>query len=74
MKVLLDTNSYSGMMRGDESVVHHVVRAQQILLSSIIAGELLFGFRQGMRLKKNLAELDTFLDNPNLSLLPVTIT
>ncbi len=74
MKVLLDTNAYSGMMRGDAAVVHHVVRAQQILLSSIVAGELLFGFRQGSRLKKNLAELDTFLDNPNVSLLPVTMT
>ncbi len=74
MKVLLDTNAYSGMMRGDKSVVHHIVRAQQILLSSIVAGELLFGFRQGTRLKKNLAELDTFLDNPNVSLLPVTMT
>ena len=74
MKVLLDTNAYSGMMRGDEAVVHHVVRAEQILLSSIVAGELLFGFRQGTRLKRNLAELDTFLDNPNVSLLPVTMT
>ena len=74
MKVVLDTNAYSGMMRGDESVVHHIVRAQQILLSSIVAGELLFGFRQGTRLKKNLAELDTFLDHPNVSLLPVTMT
>jgi tRNA(fMet)-specific endonuclease VapC len=72
--VLLDTNAYSGMMRGDESVVHHVVRAQQILLSSIVAGELLFGFRQGTRLKKNLAELEAFLENPNVSLLPVTMT
>ena len=74
MKVLLDTNAYSGMMRGDESVVHHIVKAQQILLSSIVAGELLFGFRQGARLKKNLAELETFLDNPSVSLLPVTLT
>ena len=74
MKVLLDTNAYSGMMRGDESVVHHIVKAQQILLSSIVAGELLFGFSQGARLKKNLAELETFLDNPSVSLLPVTMT
>ena len=74
MKLVLDTNAYSGMMRGDQAVVHHVVRAQQILLSSIVAGELLFGFRQGTRLKKNLAELDEFLDNPNVSLLPVTMT
>ena len=74
MKLVLDTNAYSGMMRGDEAVVQHVVRAEQILLSSIVAGELLFGFRQGTRLKKNLAELDTFLDNPNVNLLPVTMT
>ena len=65
MKLLLDTGAYSGMMRGDDAVLHDVVRAQQILLSSIVAGELLLGFRQGTRLKKNLAELDEFLENPH---------
>jgi tRNA(fMet)-specific endonuclease VapC len=74
MKVLLDTNAYSGMMRGDSAVVNHIVKAEEILLSSIVAGELLFGFRRGTRLKKNLAELDAFLDNPLVSLLPVTMT
>lgn len=74
MRVLLDTNAYSGMMRGDKAVVGWLGKAEEVLLSSVVAGELLFGFRQGSRLKKNLAELDTFLDNPYVSLLPVTMT
>jgi tRNA(fMet)-specific endonuclease VapC len=39
-----------------------------------VAGELLFGFRVGARLKKNMAELETFLQNPYVSLAPVTLT
>lgn len=74
MRVLLDTNAYSGMMRGDKAVVGWLGKAEEVLLSSVVAGELLFGFRQGSRLKKNLAELDAFLDNPYVSLLPVTMT
>lgn len=74
MRVLLDTNAYSGMMRGDQAVVAWLRKAEQVLLSPVVAGELLFGFRRGSRLKRNLAELDEFLDNPYVSLVPVTFT
>ena len=40
----------------------------------MVAGELLPGFRLGTRLKKNMAELDAFLENPYVSLVPVTLT
>ncbi len=41
---------------------------------TVVAGELLLGFRLGTRLKKNMAELDAFLENPYVSLVPVTLT
>ena len=44
------------------------------LFSTVVVGELLLGFRLGTRLKKNMAELDAFLENPYVSLVPVTLT
>jgi tRNA(fMet)-specific endonuclease VapC len=74
MRILLDTNAYSALMRGHEEVADRVRRAEQVVLSTVVAGELLLGFRLGTRLKKNMAELDAFLDNPYVSLAPVTLT
>ena len=74
MKVLLDTNAYSALMRGHAEVADRVRRAEDVLLSTIVAGELLFGFRAGERFRKNLAELEAFLDNSYVTLVPVTYT
>ena len=74
MRILLDTNAYSALMRGHHEVADRVRRAERIVLSTVVAGELLLGFRLGTRLKKNMAQLDAFLDNPYVSLLPVTLT
>lgn len=74
MRVLLDTNGYSALMRGVEAVVERVTRAGVVLLSTVVAGELMFGFRQGTRLRKNLAELDAFLKNPHVTVVPVSLT
>jgi len=43
-----------------------------VLLSSIGIGELLFGFRNGSRFEQNLRDLQAFLDDPNVRLVPVT--
>jgi tRNA(fMet)-specific endonuclease VapC len=72
VKVLLDTNAYSALMRGHAELADRVRKAEQIVLSAVVAGELLFGFRAGTRLRKNLAELEAFLGNPYVSFAPVT--
>lgn len=74
MKLLLDTNAYSAFMRGHPDVVTRVRRAEHVILSTIVVGELLIGFRAGKRLRKNLAELESFLDSPYVTLAPVTYT
>jgi len=74
MRILLDTNAYSALMRGHEEVAERVRRAERVVLSAVVAGELLLGFRLGTRLKKSTAELEAFLDNPYVSLVPVTPT
>jgi len=74
MKVLLDTNAYSAMMRGHAEVARRVRDAEEVVLSAVVIGELLFGFRLGTRLRKNMQELDTFLENLHVTAAPVTRT
>jgi predicted nucleic acid-binding protein len=62
MIVLLDTNVYSAMRRGDETVHRWIQRSKELLLSSIVIGELLFGFRNGSRYQRNVDELERFLE------------
>lgn len=71
MRVLLDTNAYSDLMKGHRQVADIVRSAKEILLSTIVLGELLYGFRHGSRYERNAAELHSFLDNPYVSLVPV---
>lgn len=73
MKILLDTNAYSALMRGHTEVVDRVRRAEGVILSTVVAGELLFGFRAGKRLDENQRQFRKFLDNPYVSVLPVSL-
>jgi tRNA(fMet)-specific endonuclease VapC len=50
-----------------------VRRAEQVLVSTVVAGELLFGFRNGLRYEANRRDLEDFLANPYVALLPVTL-
>lgn len=73
MKVLLDTNAYTALKRGHASVASLVREAEQVILSAIVAGELIYGFRHGSRFEANMRELDEFLICPFVSLMPVTL-
>jgi len=73
VKVLLDTNAYTALFRGHEDVAARVRRAEQVLVSVIVAGELLFGFRNGSRYEANRTELEDFIASPYVALLPVTL-
>lgn len=74
MKVLLDTNAYVGLMRGEEQVMRHVRAAEVVFLSSIVVGELLHGFRFGSRYAENRRQFDDFLTAPFVEFLPVSLT
>ena len=71
MRVLLDSNAYSHLMRGDQQIAEVVRTADEVLLSAIVVGELLYGFRRGSRFERNAADLHSFLDNPYVSFVPV---
>src|SRR5262249_47621034 len=72
VRVSLDTNAYSALRRGHSEVVQRVRESEEVLLSAVVAGELLFGFRNGSRFQENLRALQEFLAHPTVQLLPVT--
>jgi len=61
MKILLDTSAYTGFKQGHKELVEYLIRAETILISPIVMGELLFGFRNGSKFDKNLKEMEQFL-------------
>ena len=74
MNVLLDTNAYSAMRRGHPFVLDRVQRAETLCMSSVVVGEILFGFRAGSRAQRNISVLEAFLASPGVRFLPVTLT
>jgi tRNA(fMet)-specific endonuclease VapC len=74
VRILLDTNAYAAWKRGHDGTVELVRRAEEILFSAVVAGELHFGFRRGSRMRRNLAELEQFLASPLVKFVDVTAT
>lgn len=74
MKRLLDTNAYVALKRGHQGVVELVRDSSELVLSMIVGGELLFGFRNGNRFDRNAKELDELLASDRVSVLTVTRT
>ena len=74
MKLLLDTNAYVELLKGNGGVANLVRGAEQLVFSTVVVGELLFGFRNGNRYDRNLAQLDDFLGQPWVLLQQVTRT
>ena len=71
MRILLDSNAYSAFMRGSEEVRELIGDAEEVLVSAVVVGELLYGFRQGARYERNRVELRSFLGRPYVSLVAV---
>ena len=74
MRVMLDTNAYSQLKRGHHRVAQLLRGAEQVLLSFIVIGELLYGFRKGSRQEQNMLELRAFLDNPHVAVVTMNFT
>lgn len=63
-RVLIDTNAYAELMRGDETVAGELERSEAILLSPIVIGELYDGFLSGARPRENRVILERFRGKP----------
>ena len=67
----LDTSAYSQFKRGHEPVVELMDGADWIGVPAIVLGELWMGFGLGDRARRNDRELQAFLANPVVEILPV---
>jgi tRNA(fMet)-specific endonuclease VapC len=74
MKRLLDTNAYVALKRGHQEVAAIVRESSELAFSVIVIGELMFGFRNGSRYRRNLKDLEELLASDRVTVLPVSRT
>lgn len=70
--ILIDTNAYTAFKLGDAATVEVLARADRLLMSAVVLGELLSGFAAGSRQARNRAELAAFLESPRVERVDVT--
>lgn len=70
-RVLVDTSAYSAFMRDHPAVKLAIQRADEILLTPVVLGELLAGFTRGRQRAKNERELQAFLASPRAEVVAV---
>lgn len=73
MKILLDTNAYSGFMGGNQIVLDYLVESEIVYVSTIMLGELFAGFRRGKKYTSNVEELKRFLSKDGIKTIDVTV-
>ena len=71
VKILLDANAYRLVADGHPEASAFVQGAEEVYLSVIVLGELLYGFRWGTRFEANMDRLQTFLRSPGTSVVTV---
>ena len=74
MKLILDTNAYVGFKRGYIELIEYIAQADAILISPIVLGELMFGFRNGSRFARNIEELKQFLSHRAVEVIKLSET
>lgn len=65
-KIMLDSNTYTHLFKGDKKVEEELVKAESIYMSAIVVGELLAAFKGGIRYSKNKDEFEVFIDKFNV--------
>jgi tRNA(fMet)-specific endonuclease VapC len=73
VRALLDTNAYSALMRGNADVSFQVRKCERVFMSSVVIGELLYGFRNGTRYDDNQTQLTSFLASSYVEFVPVAM-
>ncbi len=71
-RILIDTNAYSALMAGDESIADELTRHEAILLCPIVIAELYDGFSRGSRNRENRTILARFREKPRTVCVPIT--
>ena len=73
MKIILDTNAYSGFMSGDQFVFDYIVESEIVYISTVVLGELFAGFHGGSKYAINKNELKSFLNKEGVTIIDLTI-
>lgn len=68
-QLFIDTNVYVAFKRNDPAIVDLLRHVESIAVTTVVLGELLAGFRGGIREAENRKELDLFLDSPRVEFL-----
>jgi tRNA(fMet)-specific endonuclease VapC len=71
MKILLDTSAYVGFKQNRAEIVDVLLKAETILFSPVVLGELMFGFRNGTKFKQNMDDLNRFLGHEIVNLVQI---
>ena len=71
-KVLLDTNAYSHLLKGNVHIFEQISEASDVFMSVIVLGELYSGFKGGNSEQRNIDLLKKFLGKPTVRTLDVT--
>lgn len=66
MRVCLDTNAYSMLMRARAELQRCLEEAELIYVPTVVLGELYAGFCLGSRFTENCRDLEAFLDMPGV--------
>jgi predicted nucleic acid-binding protein len=70
-RFFIDTNVYASFKLGEVDTIEKLAHAGEILLSSIVLGELHAGFVTGTRAARNRDELDQFLASPRVKTIAI---
>lgn len=70
--ILIDTNAYAAFKQKDPSILEIIQYAETVAISPVVLGELLGGFEYGSKTKKNLDELQQFLQSSRVRVFSIT--
>ena len=69
MRLALDTNAYTAMNRGRESIIDLIERADAVFLPFVVLAELRAGFAVGTKGRANESQLARFMSLPDVAVL-----
>ncbi len=70
--ILLDTNTYTSFLSGDQIIFDMLSSADRVYISIIVLGELYAGFKGGTKEIENKKRLNQFLNKPSVKILNAT--
>ena len=73
-KILIDTNAYSNLLRGNQAIADTLSQAAEIILSVVVVAELYTGFKGGQKESENRHLLLQFMEKPGVRLVPIEQT